>query len=42
MNEETSPEEENKEFSETSIETLEEYFEMSARARFMQLPRWME
>jgi hypothetical protein len=42
MSEENLSEEEKQEPSETSIETLEEYFEMSARTRFMTFPRWME
>jgi hypothetical protein len=42
MNEENLPKEETQELSETSIEALEEYFEISARTRFMTLPRWME
>jgi hypothetical protein len=44
MNNDIFPQEEELEGEQerSSIEELEEYFELSARTRFMVFPRWME
>lgn len=44
MHEEKSPQEEDCSVvsDSSSIDALEEYFELSARTRFMLFPRWME
>jgi hypothetical protein len=42
MSKERPIEEEQQEEEISSIEELEEYFELSARTRFMVFPRWME